>query len=683
MWLRQFAYLAALLLTQPAMAAVAPVEKYQPGNIIVAIEGGLVGEELGAVVLALAKGETLIGTRPYIVGPGDTPCLMAGREINIPRPCSAQFLKALDLLNPKLRPSSGRLSVGQTILLPDVWVRSYRTARTFSNAIPHEQARAATIQRSWSHLRTGTAKSPRSEQIEFDAYELILGNNDADRQQKLMERLTPFRSLNVRVTAIGFRAAAAKAYSTTPALYQRDCSLTPPTPPKVDYQAYADVDGDLKSIVGTRPPGARPAKVILIDVKLILSPNLAGAVEGATGDPPASTGRCAWIGAASVQQHATHLAGIIASRDNGSGFVGLSPSSIIVPYELLQPDATAESGLSIPPGRNEWLADMIGENRSLPEPHLYLIAASLPEYQAELINRFGQIDKRVRFDDLRQVERRIDQLRPLFVVAAGQTDRPVALSPTTPISPQNLGDLRNVLVVTACEDCTRHDAHLMPDANFGTDGRYVHVAAPGGAPMVGWLDGVGVGEAHGTSQAAAYTAGVIAEMIGRWSDSYRDADLVKKRIQTTAWPIYKRPGHTDDDYNRLATGIVDPALALLNPRVHWIKDANGWREIQLKGFSSPALSFRGGGGSEVLVPAKSVARFVRISQSGQPGRWIVYTDMAKRDSIDRLGDVQRDGPLEPPADVTLLPCQGPPIPLSEIDDLVIANAGFGPAACGP
>lgn len=690
MYIRHFAYSIALVLSQPAAASMAPPAKYKPGNVIVAFEGGLVGEELGKVMLALAKGENLLPTKPYVVVASDTPCVIAARQLSFPQPCSASFLNALDLLNPKTRPSRGRLRIGQTILLPDVWLRSYRTTRSFANAIPAERNRSVTIQKNWSHLKTGVAKSSSlSAQVDFDAYELILPSTDPVQHEKLMERVRPYESVNVRVTSIGFQGTPAKAYSVDAARYEADCRRDPSTPVKVHYRDYADTDGDLTSLISQRPVGSRAAKVYLLDVPLVSTPNIAGAVDGndaPAGDP---NWRCAWSGRASKLQHATHLAGIIASRDNGFGFVGLAPTSKIVSFQLLKPSASPDTVLDIPAGTEWMLADKMLENMEDTDPSLslYLIAASLSPYPRAQLNQAGQIDKMLRFRG-RPVEQRIHDLRPLFVVAAGQasgqSEMPIALAPSIPISPQNLGDERNVLVVTACERCTRKDPLLMPTAHFGTDARFVHVAAPGGSPMLGWVDGSGVGLAQGTSQAAAYAAGVIAEMIGRWPDSFAQAYFVKKRIQATAWPIYERLGQPNDDYKKVATGIVDPALALLNPRAHWLKDSSGWHEVKLKGFSTE-LSFRRVGTNSAKVhPANSVLRVLRVSPSGETPQWILYTDVSKTDDVpeEHLGEVARRGPLEAVGNIALVPCEGPPIPLSEVIDLVVANTGIGANQCG-
>lgn len=672
---RSLALLGGALLALPAAAQVAAPDKYKSGNVIIAFEGGVVGEALGNVLLSLAKGENLLFTAPHTVAKGDSVCaVMIAR--GFPPTCSAQLLQAIDLLNPKQSPSR-RLAAGQTILLPDVWLRKYTTGRALSKALPAERNRAAAIKKSWSHLDAAVKQSSaRAEQVDFQAYELILRSPDEVRQKKLMERVTPYRSANVRVTAIGFQALKAKAFSQDTARYQQECTRTPPVPPsKIDYRSYADVDGDLANLIRERPASARPVKVYLIDVKLEETPNLAGAVEGG-GVAPASAPawRCAWAGAGTNRQHATHLAGIIASRDNGFGFVGLSPSSTIVSYDFLKPSATSETGLDIPPERVPWLADAINENRGNEEPYLYLVASSFPDFDAGVLDARGQIKKEDRVSDDRPIENRISDLRPLFIVAAGQTNRPVALSPTTPMSPQNLGDLRNVLVVSACENCTRAAPRLMADANFGgLDGRYVHVAAPGGSPILGWVSGTGVGEAKGTSQAAAYAAGVAAEMIGRWPESYKEADYVKRRIQVTSWPMFKHPGN--DDHLKIATGLVDPVLALVDPRQSWLKDASGWRAVRLKGFSEPKPTFMTPSNGEVIASYKAIARLVRVN-SVDPAKWILYR-------AGGMGEVMRDGPVSADLALAAVTCGNERILLRDIQDLVIANGLLTENACAP
>ena len=123
---------------------------------------------------------------------------------------------------------------------------------------------------------------------------------------------------------------------------------------------------------------------------------------------------------------------------------------------------------------------------------------------------------------------------PLLIVAAGQDPPhdPHELNATTAFSPQYFGDLQNVVVVTACETCRRDDTKIMKSANFGQG--FVHVAAPGGGDVPGWVSPNEVGLGHGTSQSAAYVAGVAATMIGNFPDAYSSAPLVKLRLQATS-----------------------------------------------------------------------------------------------------------------------------------------------------
>ena len=683
----QTAPVAAPIADQAVAQQLTPErDKYKPGNVIIAFEGGIVGQDLGNVLLTLVRGNSLLPTTTHEVAAEETACSIM-IDLGYPLPCSAELLETLDILNPDLRPSKGKLEIGDTLVVPNIWLRRYRTARSFANQISGERARSATIQQSWTALKLKVAPVGSSnEQVEFTGYELILGAPDESRQAAILERVMPFKSGNVRVDSIGFSAEPAAAYSITdPNVYQQQCTQQPPQPPhEIDYLSdYSDPDVDAARFVRQRPQGSENAKVFLIDVPLLPSPNLAGAIEGQAATATSQAWRCSWANGFTLQEHATHLAGIIASRPNGYGFVGVAPTATIIPFSMLQPSATSTTGLVIPPEKKVELVDRLRDNRYITTPLVYLIATSFDDYDAAVVHS-GQIDPKERFK--RTLEQTLVDLRPLVVVAAGQGSTGVALSPRTPMSPQNLGDQRNVLVVTACENCSRNNPTLLPTANFSeSEGHYVHVAAPGGLPMLGWVSPAAVGAANGTSQAAAYVAGVAAEMMGRWPRKYAAPDDVKKRIQTTAWPIFPRTGAADDDdYTRVATGIVDPRLAFLDPSVDWVKnDDDGWRSVTIKKFSSTLLAFTSATGADVPIPARAVARVVRVSSPGAPAKFVVYTDVATRNrDMTRLGEVNRDGPLDADPDISLETCAGGTIKLSELTDLLVANSGLEGRTCG-
>jgi hypothetical protein len=417
--------------------------------------------------------------------------------------------------------------------------------------------------------------------------------------------------------------------------------------------------------------------VYVIDFAVDPTPNLSGAVEGQPVPLPAGGWRCTWVNPAQ-RDHATHLASIIASRDNGYGFVGVSPTSTIKPFELIRVNPNTATGLGIIPGKELELADRIVAESSSSIPHVYLVATRFSDFDSDWVTE-GQLDLTRRFE--RGLEHNISQARPMLVVSAGQADVPIPLSPGVPMSPQNMGDQRYVLVVTACENCTRAAPRLWSKANYSApDGHYVQVAAPGGMPMLGWVNAPGISAFNGTSQAAAFAAGEVAEMIGRWPDSYSSVEYAKKRIQTTSWPIYQ--GNGTNDYTRVATGIIDPNLALLDPTKTWIKTSTEWKPILLRGFSTDVVRFRKSSGAALPMSTESVARIVRVTRAGAPAQYVVYKDMyADNHEPEKLGEIGREGPLTLAQPINLQTCDGQSWALSDLADVIIANRQIEDPPC--
>jgi hypothetical protein len=359
--------------------------------------------------------------------------------------------------------------------------------------------------------------------------------------------------------------------------------------------------------------------------------------------------------------------------------VGVSPTSTIKPFELVRVNSNTTTGLGIIPGKEADLAYQMVADNAYPTPHVYLVATRFSEFPPNMVSE-GQLDLSRRFE--RDLEHRISQAQPMLVVSAGQSEAPIPLSPGVPMSPQNLGDQRNVLVVTACENCSRSSPRLWSKANYSApDGHYVHVAAPGGVPMLGWVSAQGVGAFNGTSQAAAFAAGVVAEMMGRWPDSYGSVEYAKKRIQTTSWPIYQ--GNGTSDYKRVATGIIDPNLALLDPSKTWIKTPTEWKPIVLSGFSDDVVRFRKSSGASLPTSTESVARIVRTTGDGVPPQFVLYKDMyADNHEPERLGEISREGPLTLAQPISLQACDGQSFALSDLVDVIIANLPAADPPCG-
>ena len=160
---------------------------------------------------------------------------------------------------------------------------------------------------------------------------------------------------------------------------------------------------------------------------------------------------------------------------------------------------------------------------------------------------------------------------PLLIAAVGEADPaedpsevPLEITNRTPLGPMNLGDLKNVIVVTACDDCGDKSATLMPLANFSTTGM-VQLAAPG-SEVAGDATQTEYVKTSGTSEAAAFVAGVAAAMLSCYPNNYPFPENIKTRLQVTSRPVL-----TGDDANKVTAGIVDMRMALLDPTKTWIQ----------------------------------------------------------------------------------------------------------------
>ena len=155
----------------------------------------------------------------------------------------------------------------------------------------------------------------------------------------------------------------------------------------------------------------------------------------------------------------------------------------------------------------------------------------------------------------------------------------------------NIGDNPAVIVVTACDPCTKQGAKIPTDAfrsvlvepegDADAIPLMVNVAAPG---MGMWglarrLDGYSKASGPSTSHATAYVAGVVRGMLSCYWDHYRDDDDqnikgdLKQRLMLTSWP-----GHLNFDKDlkgkSVTVGIVDPEAAWLDPTLTWIRTAD-------------------------------------------------------------------------------------------------------------
>ena len=434
--------------------------------------------------------------------------------------------------------------------------------------------------------------------------------------------------------------------------------------------------------------------MLLIDVPLQPSPNLYPAY-GTVAPTPGWT--CHWAEFHAALHHSTFLAGYIDGESSTYGFKGLAPSVTVSGFEWAkQKSAGSDDLVASTADRSLRLADLINAHSLDGGPQRVFVAAvDFDPWDRSLV--LGQLrNADLRFT--RKLEKTIRDRRPLLIVAAGQPSDgsdPVPLSPQAPLFPQNLGDLPNVIVVSACDPCSPAHPRLIPQANFGTgEQRYVHVAAPG-SPTPGWISENAIGAGTGgTSESAAYVAGIVAAMISYFPDSYNEPAAVKSRLQVTSRPLPRWiDGNRSDDPDKIAAGIVDPVLALLDPSAHWLKDGGKYRKVKIKAWSANTFLFQNPSNDHDNYVSTNAIR--RITQSADGANWVaVYSDRSldravEGDAEPAPGEVRRISPAvvakQPAQTITLCDVAGGPTrqrSLPDIDDLIISIKGVGDNECG-
>jgi hypothetical protein len=656
---------------------------YPPGAVVLSFEGGKPDEGI-TKALGIALAYKALPSETYVAQSGDNLCKVLVSR-GFPKECGVQ--RIVQRLNPNQKLTSGRLSTGQRIELPQVRPRMYRTVRNFSPAQQALPSNASAYAKNWSNLSPTLRQGVGGPRIDLDAYEVILKPQTPEMQTKLLAELEQMRSANVLIDSVAFQPRASKLHQSFTEVSTK-CAAGE-IPPVTNYARLVKAaDGDVLSILPSkRSDGVvqRPT-VILLDVDLFAAPNIATTILGwtPTGPPPAWT-RCAW-GSAEAASHATHLAGIVASQENGYGFVGLAPEARLRSIKTFTPTGAAPDAVTPEPGVDLTISRLIyrnGVTGNFPL-QIYLMAAVLKPLGAypDTALKYGRFKPTYpRFDAA--FERQVQQTSPLLIVSAGQeanADDVRQIAADLPMSPQNLGDQSGVVVVTACTECSKEDPTLLTTANYSPTGRFVHVAAPGGLPVPGWINNEKLGAAAGTSQAAAYVAGVAASMISHYPSNYTAAFEVKRRLQITSWPIYRQPSSANTDGDKLAAGIVDPNLTLLDPSKTWIKRGARWEAVALKGWSSDTLRFSTPTGAVKPIGTASLVRFVKVAPDPQP-LWMLYSDRYQEDSANIPGEIGKLGPFTSASEGLLTPCTGAPIPLAAVDDLIVGSGGIGPDAC--
>jgi hypothetical protein len=377
--------------------------------------------------------------------------------------------------------------------------------------------------------------------------------------------------------------------------------------------------------------------VFLVDRPVRKNPALVSSVADGWGpddDPGIANSSACTLAALKDTDHGTHLAGIIGA--SGPTCVGLFPGARIHSWNREADAAATSDDIDRVEGRFEHNGATVG----LP---IFVFASS---WQFE--SRNGQTGGMLPHAEDRfthPIAAAIQSHPGLWVVSAGQADRtrsenPVEITDTLALGPMNLGDERNVVVVTACVDCGGDQPRLRDNVNYSNT--FVHIAAPGeDMPGVAGERRLGIG--GGTSQAAAFAAGIASAMVARYPASFARAEYVKARLQYTSRPVF-----IGQDAKRLAAGVIDPELAMLNPEKDFLMPLVGSRrEVEIDNWCAPTIELfdpnTGRPLKDGVIRTRDIFRMYRVNRgeaSAKP-RWIVY---AKKAWTNAPGDVMRIGP---------------------------------------
>lgn len=655
-------------------SGISEASRVQP--LVISFVGGNVSLDLAAVLDRLSRSPGLLPTQAVTLAKGQGPCL-ALRQQGVPVAC-IKLIPLLSRLNPTLN-VKGALPIGARVNLPKVHVEVRRLARSYDPTDPKQLQGARQITQGWTTKNLAPTQIGGLTRIEFDTYDLSIDYPDTKTAQKAAETIADLGSRNVIVPTNLDAAMKVAPFSNFPDHYQNDCQPGRHDLPVHDYMELLESDPGLTALLSHAPPPAIKPTVYIIDTSVIANPALAGAIAGiAPPAAPAPTWICQWSGF-NPTEHATHMAGIVAAR-NGQGFKGLAPNSQITSIVWLRPDAPGSETLI----RNMTVHDLglrISEiDGSDAAPYsVFLLASELDPYPKSDQDGDGELaspENRTHYSP----NLTIHDERPLFIVSAGQgadAHAAVRLSEVSLHSPQNFGSWENVVVVTACSVCTHDGWGLLPGAYYGS-GQYpvVHLAAPGGTPIPGWIDTDRVGEASGTSQAAAFVAGVAANMIAHYPNQYNTAVAVKMRLQVTAWPMVGTDASGQAVNQKLAAGIVDAQRAQLDPTQDWVSSIGGWVHGHIKGWSSKTLTVTTPDGASTDVSTARLLRLVRLHPGTDDPSVAIYTDNPPSLAAPYRGVVNKLGPVTL-ADqaITIQFCDRGPVQLGDTYDVIARTVG--------
>jgi hypothetical protein len=588
--------IAAVIAAAPVNAAVFCQEAKPYAEAIIGFEGGLVGDDSAKVIKQFSEINGNFATRTYL--PKDTVdlCGILKQELLIPAEfCTKNLLSEVKALNQRngieIDPDAINPKTG--VILPLVKAETRFVERYFDTSDELQEQRVKDIDKNWQSL----IKERKSDVLNSQSV-----NSNGDERPielriiKKLEWTLPLKteddyfgailarkelSGQVQNLSVGIEQAAPQpkaAYSPPNIVYERWCEAHAAAPGEGSYDEMAARFYETKTVVECELENGQPvtAEIAIVDQPIATNPDLAESLGAVAPLPPS---QCIPGAFDKSSAHGTLLASIVASSENSYGFKGIAPGAKIVQLTWTRTQ-----------GNNKLLYDFLEDNQSIP---VVLFASNFnqdPPYRVKFENDVSErqkaaqkavwkwdsaqgeylrelADSSVRFE--LDLAGKVMKQNSLFVVAAGQVDGGGrVIFEQSELAPQNIGELGEVLVVAACDDCTSMLPSLAKDSNRNAiGGRSVSVLAPGGDLPFYVSETQTAKSPVGTSGAAAFAAGLAAKMSACYPSSYKlRPEKLKERIVLTSFPVADSSALA-----QVSGSVIDISVAMLDPKATWLK----------------------------------------------------------------------------------------------------------------
>ncbi|MER9866808.1 S8/S53 family peptidase [Mesorhizobium sp. M0136] len=661
LFLRLFlASVATIALAESCRAqSKTPGDEVYSSGVVVSLDGGLVSSNLAKVLDLLEAAGVALPSRPLTIQAGGSVCQLL-LSMGYPPPCDP-LLPRVEKLNRRFSGNFKNIAAGESIQMPAVDLTTLWQEKSVYRR-EDTQEYLDGIKKNWRDLSVVVLPNNNDDfmrTFQYSRYKAVFPIKDFSLAQIAYSQLLNSDIPNMTVSLRGAGSSTVTLHSgfddsgfddLKPDYVNGTCKQGKLWP-DLNYIDIVDSDPDADRLYQeARARGARgePTQIYMMDSPLAPSGNLGRALGAAQVEFDTIEKRsCKWVDPfVKERDHANLLAGIIADQEK-TGFQGLWPYVLLESYDIVKED----------PDREEHVMSHLRDGGLRPSLDVYLFASDF-----EVNSGTGPFKN----EDMRQKTSGASVV-PGFtniIIAAAPTnvDGPVTLSATTSNFPQTWGDHDSVIIVSSCDDCRRDSATLSQNAAASVRDvdavKFVHVAAPGGGHIIGWVGNSSIATTQGgTSQAVAFVAGVVSSMISTYPLIYRKPVLVKYRIQQCSYPLNAyRNGVDNEDYGKLAAGVIDPKVCLLDPSQTWIKVGHTWKSVDFGRWSDKS-NFGPG-----LAPA-DVLRVVKMpGKSGNDVEWRIYSKRQVaskvRDASKGLGAIKQWRDVEISADTKFTTCDG-------------------------